>query len=55
MLLKNHTGETSRVGYTVIADPKNPSAVEYAGEVYVEFNDSHYIKDTMGSKTENIK
>jgi len=46
MLLKNHTGETSRIA---------ASAVEYAGEVYVEFNDSHYIKDTMGSKTENIK
>jgi len=31
------------------------SADEYAGEVYIEFNDSHYQKNTMGSRVEDSK
>lgn len=30
MLLKNNTGEISKIGYVVIADPKNPQAFIYA-------------------------
>jgi hypothetical protein len=28
---------------------------EYAGEVYIEFTDSHYQKNTMGSRQESAK
>lgn len=31
------------------------SADDYAGEIYVEFTDGHFEKDTMGSDTANAK
>ena len=30
MLLKNNTGNTSRIGYTVVSDPKDPSSFIYS-------------------------
>lgn len=31
------------------------TATEYASEVYLEYIDGHYERDTLGSKTANIK
>lgn len=48
-------GGQSWESYWATRKPTGLTLSLIAGEVYVEFNDSHYIKDTMGSKTEGTK